>query len=63
MNVTSNTIAIKLVFVDPILVSNSDAVKHNVYLTIADSSANLFVSKTGKQLDPQYQVLLSKIPA
>ena len=48
VKVTNDTIHFQLQFADPLLVSNNDAIKHSVNVTIADNSTSLFVSTSGK---------------
>ena len=48
LNVTKDAINFQLKFADPILVSNSDAIKHSINVTIADNSTDLFVSTSGR---------------
>ena len=61
--VTNRTIDFALDFVDPILVSTGDFVRHSINVTIYDNSTYLFVTETGKQIDPNSQILLQSIPA
>lgn len=63
LNVTSNSIDFQLTFADAILVSNSDAIRHTVNVTIADNSTSFFVSTSGRRMLAVDQVLLGAIPA
>ena len=59
-NITSNAIQIQLTFADPLLVTSGIPIEHSVKVSINDTT--LFVSKTGKLIDPADQELVARIP-
>ena len=61
-NVTQDVITVQLEFADPILVSSGGRIQHMVNVTIPEDSRFVFVSSSGKQVDPKDQKLSSPIP-
>lgn len=61
-NITSDSIQIKLVFADPVLISSGGSVKHSVQVSLSDDQRLFLVSKTGRLISPDDKILLSEIP-